>query len=186
MSLAQHEKIPSETLGIWLFLLRDALLYTIEQVCPQFKERGVECLFQNPRLMISCFYTEHQGKIGLYPEQIEFINVILDAVLGGIRVFESTFLTSHQLYKMMSLFSELRFLFSGNELVFGTNIDGLTHLFISESFGKKASRNVLYQLIGRVGRMGHSYEARVMTTLEECLQQIFEWRQELDQDTDSP
>jgi len=109
-----------------------------------------------------------------------FPEMVTQLVLGGIGVFESNFLTSHQLYKMMSLFSDLRLLFSGNELVFGTNIDSLTHLFISKSFGDSASRDVLYQLIGRVGRMGHSYEARVMTTSDICLQRIFDWHHEVE------
>lgn len=52
-------------------------------------------------------------------------------------------------------------LFSSPLIVYGTNID-LSTVFIGTSYSKNATRNALYQLIGRAGRTGKSHRAKVL------------------------
>jgi hypothetical protein len=82
----------------------------------------------------------------------------------------------------MKVMRQLSFRFAGRERVFGTNIEGLTHLFIDDAFGKNASRNVLFQLIGRAGRIGQSYEALVVLNDEDVLKKIMRCDGVVDED----
>ena len=82
----------------------------------------------------------------------------------------------------MKLMKQLSFLFAGHEIVFGTNIDGLTHLFIDGNYGDVVSRNVLLQLCGRVGRVGHSYEALLVVNSDQTLHKIMDFIDPIDVD----
>lgn len=52
-------------------------------------------------------------------------------------------------------------LFASPFIVYGTNID-LTTVFVGSSYSFNATRNALYQLIGRAGRTGKSHRAKVL------------------------
>ena len=52
-------------------------------------------------------------------------------------------------------------LFASPFIVYGTNID-LSTVFIGTSYSQNATRNALYQLIGRAGRTGKSHKAKVL------------------------
>lgn len=105
----------------------------------------------------------------------------LQLLLGRLGVYENKLLTGYQRMMIMDAFGDLGMIFSGRELVFGTNISNLTNLCILSSFGDTANRGVLYQLIGRIGRVGHSYEARVLTSSQRVMDLIFAWRDEADE-----
>lgn len=106
----------------------------------------------------------------------------LELLLGRIGVYENKTLTAHQRMLVLDAFADLGMIFSGRELVFGTNISNLTNLCITPSFGEVADRGVLYQLIGRIGRVGHSYEARVLASSARVMDMIFSWQTEEDSD----
>lgn len=56
---------------------------------------------------------------------------------------------------------KLACLFASPHIVYGTNMDLITVL-VGTSYSHNATRNALYQLIGRAGRTGKSYKAKVL------------------------
>lgn len=113
-----------------------------------------------------------------------FPEFLLSLLLSGIGVYDFSQCTEHQRRLTMRVVKQLSFLFAGKEIVFGTNIEGLTHLFIDKSFGDHASRNVLYQLIGRAGRMGQSYQALIALNGESTLKTIMNFVDTKDEDAE--
>lgn len=109
----------------------------------------------------------------------EFMYALL---LSGIGVYDFSQCTEHQRRLVMRVIRQLSFLFAGKEIVFGTNIEGLTHLFIDKEFGDSASRNVLFQLIGRAGRVGQSYEALIVMNSDAILHNIMSFENTVDED----
>ena len=63
---------------------------------------------------------------------------------------------------------KLACLFSSPHIVYGTNMDLIT-VFVGTSYSYNATRNALYQLIGRAGRTGKSYRAKVLFQDEKSL-----------------
>lgn len=111
-----------------------------------------------------------------------FSDFLLSLLLSGIGVYDFSQCTEYQRRLTMKLMKQLSFLFAGHEIVFGTNIDGLTHLFIDGGYGDHVSRNVLLQLCGRVGRVGHSYEALLVVNSPNTLHSIMDFIDPIDPD----
>lgn len=111
-----------------------------------------------------------------------FSDFLLSLLLSGIGVYDFSQCTEYQRRLTMKLMRQLSFLFAGHEIVFGTNIDGLTHLLIDGNYGDHVSRNVLLQLCGRVGRVGHSYEALLVVNSETTLHKIMDLIDPIDED----
>jgi len=107
-------------------------------------------------------------------------NLLLAA---GVGMYEKTLMTEYQRDLVMSVYHELLFLLSGKDIVFGTNLPNLTNIFIDSSFAKEESIAVLYQLMGRVGRMGRSYHANVIVDSDEGLEKILSLHHNTDQDS---
>lgn len=107
---------------------------------------------------------------------------LLSLLYTGVGVYHPSQMTEHQRRLVMSMHSKLAFLWAGQSVVFGTNIAGLTHLFIHHTFGKKANRNVLFQLIGRIGRIGMSYEAQVVIDDDDVLHTVMNVTDVVDSD----
>jgi hypothetical protein len=112
-----------------------------------------------------------------YQELPDFLFTLL---LSGIGVYDFSQCTEYHRRLTMKALKQLSFLFAGKEIVFGTNIEGLTHLFIDGEFGDHTSRNVLFQLIGRAGRMGQSYQAFVVLNSNVTLQTIMNFNHQED------
>jgi hypothetical protein len=55
----------------------------------------------------------------------------------------------------------LSILFAAPDITYGTNMS-LISIYIDKYYGHQATHNSLYQLIGRAGRVGKSYKARVL------------------------
>jgi hypothetical protein len=111
-----------------------------------------------------------------------FSEFLLSLLLSGIGVYDFSQCTEYQRRLTMKAMRQLSFLFAGHEIVFGTNIDGLTHLFIDGGYGDRVSRNVLLQLCGRVGRVGHSYEALLVVNSTTTLHKIMDFIDPVDED----
>ena len=125
----------------------------------------------------------HAVAPNLTPEyESAFSEFLLSLLMSGIGVYDFSQCTEHQRRLTMRVLRSLSFLFAGKEIVFGTNIEGLTHLFIDKSFGDVASRNVLYQLIGRAGRMGQSYQAFIALNGDKTLSTIMSFVNTVDED----
>ena len=110
-----------------------------------------------------------------FPEEVlnAFDNDMLALLHSGVGLYETTkYLTDFQQTLFLRIMKSLTFLFSGRELIFGTNVEGLTNLVVEATFGETAPRAYLYQLMGRVGRLGYSYEAQVITTSEATFSKI--------------
>lgn len=131
---------------------------------------------------------QHQlGKHAVIPNltpeyESAFPEFLLSFLMSGIGVYDFSQCTEHQRRLTMKVLKQLSFLFAGKEIVFGTNIEGLTHLFIDKSFGDTASRNVLYQLIGRAGRMGQSYQAFIAVNGQKTLETMMSFVNHVDED----
>lgn len=103
-----------------------------------------------------------------------FSEMELGMMMSGSVLYEENTMTAYQRGLALDLIPKTNFIVSGEELVFGTNIDGLTGLSIDRAFGDTHHRSVLYQLIGRIGRVGVSYEARVVVDDDDLLQKILD------------
>lgn len=101
-----------------------------------------------------------------------FTPEILSMMIAGSVLYEEDKMTDYQRRLALRVLPKMNFIVSGKEIVFGTNIDGLTGLTIDKDFSDPANRSVLLQLIGRIGRVGMSYEARVMVDSTESLLKI--------------
>jgi len=121
------------------------------------------------------------------PKEFEdaFPNFLYSLLLSGIGVYDFSQCTEHQRRLVMRVVRQLSFLFAGREIVFGTNIEGLTHLFIDGRFGDHVSRNVLFQLIGRAGRIGQSYQALIVLDSDQTLRSIMQFEDAIDEDAAS-
>jgi hypothetical protein len=120
----------------------------------------------------------------ILPKEVEgaFSNFLYAFMLSGIGVYDFSQCTEYQRRLVMRSIRHLTILFAGHEIVFGTNIEGLTHLFIDGAYGDNVSRNVLFQLIGRAGRVGQSYEAKIALNSWTTLHKIMSFIDPVDED----
>jgi len=91
---------------------------------------------------------------------------------SGIGMYCKTHMTEFQRNLVMSIYDKLMFLCSNKDVVFGTNLPGLTNVFIDGSFAAEESVSTLYQLMGRVGRMGRSYHANIILNSEQGVEKV--------------
>jgi len=101
------------------------------------------------------------------------MNLLLSA---GIGIYDIQSLTEYQRRLVMECYPQLMFLCSGKEIVFGTNLPSLTNIFIDKSFGDVEHADILYQLMGRAGRMGKSYHANIYVNSTTTLEKILNFR----------
>ena len=113
-----------------------------------------------------------------------FSDFLLSFLLSGIGTYDFSQCTEYQRRLTMKVMKQLSFLFAGHEIVFGTNIDGLTHLFIDGNYGDNVSRNELHQLAGRAGRMGRSYSALIVVNSDATLNKIMSFIDNTDPDAE--
>lgn len=120
----------------------------------------------------------------ILPKEVEgaFSNFLYSFLLSGIGVYDFSQCTEYQRRLVMRSIRHLTILFAGHEIVFGTNIEGLTNLFIDGAYGDHVSRNVLLQLIGRAGRVGQSYEAKIALNSWPTLHKIMSFIDPIDED----
>jgi DNA replication protein DnaC len=102
---------------------------------------------------------------------------------AGIGLYCKTHMTEYQRNLVMGIYDKLLFLCSGKDIVFGTNLPGLTNVFIDESFASDQSISTLYQLMGRVGRMGRSYHANIILNSEEGVRKILSMENNIDHES---
>jgi hypothetical protein len=101
------------------------------------------------------------------------MNMLMSA---GVGIYDTTRMTGYQRRLVMEQYPMLMILCSGKEIVFGTNLSSLVNIFIDKSFGDDEHPDVLYQLMGRAGRMGRSYHANVITNSRKTLLKILNFR----------
>lgn len=118
----------------------------------------------------------------LTAEYQELPDLLFELLLSGIGVYDFSQCTDHHRRLAMKAIRHISILFGGDEIVFGTNIEGLTNLFIDGTFGDRVSRNVLFQLIGRAGRIGQSYQALVVLNSQTTLDKIMSFHDLQDMD----
>lgn len=91
---------------------------------------------------------------------------------GGVAAYDKQKMTSYQRNLVMTMYRKMMFLCSCKDIVFGTNLPDLVNVFISREFAMSENIPILYQLMGRVGRMGRSYHANIILDAEESVQKI--------------
>jgi hypothetical protein len=91
---------------------------------------------------------------------------------AGIGFYDKNKMTQHQRNLMMSIYKDLCFIDSCKDIVFGTNLPDLINVFITKDFALTESVPILYQLMGRVGRIGRSYHANIILDDEESVCKI--------------
>lgn len=101
-----------------------------------------------------------------------FSDFLYTLMLSGIGVYDFSQCTEYQRRLTMKAINQLSFLFAGDEIVFGTNIEGLTHMFIDGAWADHVSRSVLLQCLGRSGRVGCSFESFIVVNSDATLQKI--------------
>jgi hypothetical protein len=126
---------------------------------------------------ISPVITKPRSSVYLRPEYHEAFEDEMNMLLSsGTGIYDISRLTSYQRRLVMEQYPHLLFLCSGKEIVFGTNLPSLVNIFIDKSFGDNEHPNVLYQLMGRAGRMGRSYHATIIVNSETTLNKIIDFR----------
>ena len=93
-------------------------------------------------------------------------------LMSGIGTYDVQCQTEFQRKLTMKLYQYLSFLVSGKEIVYGTNLSSLINIFIDNDFAEHVSISELYQLMGRVGRVGRSYHANIITTDEVTVKRL--------------
>ena len=83
---------------------------------------------------------------------------------SGIVVFNSAKQTMHQKELAMNIYESCLFFVAGKEIIFGTNLADLTNIYLPAQFANTLSISELFQLMGRVGRVGVSNYSTIMTS----------------------
>jgi len=91
---------------------------------------------------------------------------------SGIGFYDKSKMTSFQRNLIMTMYKDLFFICSCKDIVFGTNLPDLVNVFITKEFAEVESVSILYQLMGRVGRMGRSHCANIILDSEESVTKI--------------
>ena len=91
---------------------------------------------------------------------------------SGIGFYDKSKMTSFQRNLIMTMYKDLFFICSCKDIVFGTNLPNLVNVFITKEFAERESVSILYQLMGRVGRMGRSHCANIILDSEESVSKI--------------
>ena len=84
-------------------------------------------------------------------------------ILSGIGIYDPILRTDleNSICIREAIGGRLSILFATPDITYGTNMS-LISVYIDKYYGKQATHNSLYQLIGRVGRVGKSYKGRVL------------------------
>lgn len=93
-----------------------------------------------------------------------FSNDEIYQMFSGIGVYSRNKQTDYQRQQVMRKYSKFSFFCSGMDVVYGTNLAALENIVIDADFASTTSIPTLYQLMGRVGRIGRSYHANIITT----------------------
>ena len=105
-------------------------------------------------------------------------------VLSGIGTYDTDSQTEYQRSLMMRLYTNFLFFVSGKDIVYGTNLAGLTNIFLDKDFVDKINTCELYQMMGRVGRMGRSYNANIITSDESVVQRCLSFDESFEKEND--
>lgn len=93
-----------------------------------------------------------------------FSNDEIYQMFSGIGIYSRSKQTDYQRQQVMQKYSKFSFFCSGMDVVYGTNLAALENIVIDAEFASTTSIPTLYQLMGRVGRIGRSYHANIITT----------------------
>lgn len=105
-------------------------------------------------------------------------------LLAGIGVYDKNQQTENQRDLIMKIYHSFLFFCSGKEIVYGTNLSGLVNIFLDEEFVDTINTPELYQLMGRVGRMGRSYHANIITTHQKVVDKLLSFDDSFEEDND--
>lgn len=127
--------------------------------------------------------TIHHRVSVLLPDEISraLSDQMLLWIMAGIGVYSISQMTDYERVMVMRMYSKLAFLCSDKSIVFGTNLPNLTNIFIDEEFARVESIPTLYQLMGRVGRMGRSYHANIILNSALSVSKILSLDDNIDQ-----
>lgn len=105
-------------------------------------------------------------------------------ILSGIGTYDTHSQTEYQRSLMMRLYNNFLFFVSGKDIVYGTNLAGLTNIFLDKNFVEKINTCELYQMMGRVGRMGRSYNANIIASDESVVQRCLSFDDSFEKEND--
>lgn len=105
-------------------------------------------------------------------------------LLSGIGVYDGNQQTDNQKNLIMRIYHSFVFFCSGKEIVYGTNLSSLVNIFLDEDFVKTINTPELYQLMGRVGRIGRSYHANIITTHQSVVDKLLSFDDSFEADND--
>jgi hypothetical protein len=127
----------------------------------------------HPSIDIETFSNCNDVNIYLDDEYFEhFTDSDLYQMMSGIGLYDKNGQTEYQRNMIMKLYKYFSFFGSGMDIVYGTNLSSLVNIMIDYEFGKDVSIPTLYQLMGRVGRMGRSYHANIITNHENIVEKL--------------
>ncbi|MAI14436.1 MAG: hypothetical protein CMM15_10490 [Rhodospirillaceae bacterium] len=113
-----------------------------------------------------------------------FCDIDLYLLMAGIGMYDVKRQTEHQRNLVMKIYNDLSFFCAGLDVVYGTNLAGLINIAIDQEFARDVSIATLYQLMGRVGRIGRSYHANIIANHESTVQKLLCLDENIDIDND--
>lgn len=140
-------------------------------------------------------YNENNGStpktVSLTPSMVlpeEYFSSFSDEeiyqLLSGIGVYDGNQQTENQRNLIMRIYHSFIFFCSGKEIVYGTNLSSLVNIFLDQDFVETINTPELYQLMGRVGRMGRSYHANIITTHQSVVDKLLSFDDSFEADND--
>ena len=87
-------------------------------------------------------------------------------IFAGIGTYDIEKQTEYQRGLIMKMYHNFSFFMAGKDIIYGTNLEGLTNIFMDKKFIDEFNTSELFQYMGRVGRMGRSYNANIIASDE--------------------
>lgn len=161
-SMVRQAELDDELKNIDVKIPKDFVINTVEH----FKRF-------HPKENSDDFTNINDVNIYLEDEYFEhFADSDIYQMMSGIGLYDRKGQTEFQRNMIMKLYKYFSFFGSGMDIVYGTNLASLVNIMIDYEFGKNVSIPTLYQLMGRVGRMGRSYHANIITNHEEIVEKL--------------
>ena len=131
----------------------------------RFHPPAMSCPIKNPRAPVPVKTTDFD----------ELDDMLSSLLYSGVALYSKEGMTSFEKSRSLSYYQYICFLCSGEEITFGTDLPGLVNIVITADFGERIASGVLYQLMGRAGRVGKSYHANIIAGSHKVLQKLLSY-----------
>lgn len=130
------------------------------------------CPIHNPRVSVPVITRD-------FHELDEMISALL---YSGVGMYSRGDMTSFEKSRTLSYYRHLAFLCASDDITFGTDLPGIVNIVITAGVGERIPSGMLYQLMGRAGRVGKSYHANIIAGSEIVLKKLLSYTDDEDKE----